>query len=130
MVQNQTEILVKDNSGILLGRCISGGCSKVGARIQIAVLKAKIVTKRKILKHKALQDLLLIQTKKAILRNDGSTLQFNGNKGVCISMDSRGRVQLGFKRINTVVPHELRKSGNLNSGLSSLNLMKVANSLM
>lgn len=131
MVQNETEIFVKDNSGALKGRCINAGKQHqaVGAKIQIAILKTKAITKKKGLKRKAIQDLLLIQTKKTIVRNDGSTIAFNGNKGVCVSTGARG-LQLGFKRINTSVPLELRRSHSLRLGLSPLNLMKLAKNVL
>ena len=67
MIQNQTKISIKDNSGLLLGRCINAGKQGVvptlGQRVKVTVLKSKAVTKRKGSKRGALQDLLLIQTK-------------------------------------------------------------------
>ena len=131
MIQNQTEIYVKDNSGILKGRCINAGKThqSVGARVKVTVSKAKVASKQKSFKRTGLQDLLIIQTKKSIVRKDGSTLMFNGNKGVCVSLTSRTKLQLGFKRINTAVVFELKKSYSLKSGLSH-NLMKLAKGLV
>lgn len=131
MIQNQTKILIKDNSGILKGRCINSGKQHqgVGMRVKIAISKAKIITKQKSVKHSGLQDLLLIQTKKAIIRNDGSTITFNGNKAVCVSLSSKTKLQLAFKRINTTVPFELKKSNSLQSQ-GPHNLMKLAKNLI
>lgn len=132
MIQNQTEILVKDNSGVLKGRCINKGkrYASAGARIKVAVLKTKAAYKqKKAFKKNALQDLLLIQTKKALIRHDGSTLTFNGNKGVCITQGQRG-LQLGFKRINTAVPFEVKQSSAFKQGLSAKNLIKLAKQSM
>ena len=42
MIQNRTKILIKDNSGVLMGRCINAG--KQGGSLQlakIAILKSK-----------------------------------------------------------------------------------------
>lgn len=132
MIQNQTEISIKDNSGLLLGRCINAGkpgvVPTVGHRIKVTVLKSKAITKRKGSKRGTLQDLLLIQTKKLICRYDGSTLRFNGNKGVCVS-GSGTKLQYGFKRINTAVTVELKKSHTLMSGYSS-NIMKLAKNIL
>ena len=125
MIQNQTEISIKDNSGLLLGRCINVGkqSGAVGQRIKVAVLKSKTMTKRKSAKRNVLQDLLLIQTKKMIYRNDGSTLRFNGNKGVCVNVGRGAKLQLGFKRITSAVAIELKKS-NRSGGLNLLKLAK------
>jgi ribosomal protein L14 len=130
MIQNQTEILIKDNSGLLLGRTINAGNTggSVGARIKVAVLKSKATSKRKSSKRNVLQDLILIQTKKVVLRNDGSSVKFDGNKGVCVSVGSRAKLQLGFKRINTTVPIELKKNNQY--GGQSLNLMKLAKNIL
>lgn len=129
MIQNQTKISIKDNSGLLLGRCINSGksCGTVCQRIKVAVLKSKATTKRKASKPNVLQDLVLIQSKKAIIRNDGSTIRFNGNKGVCVSAGRGAKLQLGFKRINTAVAVELKQSRRL--GLSS-NLIKLAKNIL
>lgn len=130
MIQNQTKIIIKDNSGVLMGRCINAGQQRgiISQLIKIAVLKSKAssrTAKRKTSKRSALQDVLLVQTKKTIHRNDGSTLQFNGNKGVCVSK-SGAQLQLGFKRINTAVTVELKKP---HRGLSP-NLIKLAKAVL
>ena len=128
MIQNRTKIIIKDNSGVLVGRCINAG--KQGSSLQlakIAILKSKttFTTKRKSSKRSALQNILLVQTKKTVHRNDGATLRFNGNKGVCVSKNG-AQLQLGFKRINTAVKVELKKSHH---GQSS-NLMKLAKAIL
>ena len=128
MIQNRTKIIIKDNSGVLMGRCINAGKQRGSLQFaKIADLKSKAVftTKRKALKRSALQDILLVQTKKTLHRNDGATLKFNGNKGVCVSK-SGTQLQLGFKRINTAVTVELKKSHH---GQSS-NLMKLAKAIL
>lgn len=134
MIQNQTEILIKDNSGMLRGRCINAGKhnqrGSVGQSVKVTVLKSKGVTKRKgglkkTVKRGDLQDLLLVQTKKLISRNDGSTLRFNGNKGVCVSGGGRGpKLQYGFKRITTAVTVELKKRHTLSYGSNVTKLAK------
>ena len=132
MIQNQTKISIKDNSGLLLGRCINAGKQGVvptlGQRVKVTVLKSKAITKRKGSKRGALQDLLLVQTKKSICRNDGSTLKFNGNKGVCVS-GSGTKFQYGFKRINTAVTVELKKSLGQYGGYGT-NIMKLAKNIL
>ena len=131
MIQNQSKIVIKDNSGLLLGRCINARkpYASVGSRIKVAVLKAKSITKRKnesnSSRNKLLQDLVLIQTKRIIIRNDGSTVKFNENRGVCVSKGRGGKLQLGFKRINSSVALELKQSQKTNA-----NLVKFAKGLI
>lgn len=136
MLQNQTKILIKDNSGLLQGKIINiSGTrkAKVGNKLKVTIMRAKLKNnmgknvkpgKLPVLRGK-LQDLLVIQTKKKINRYDGSSLKFNSNCGVCVNL-SKKRLQFGFKRINTCVPFELKNNKHWQAFKGSYNLMKLA----
>lgn len=131
MIQTQTELLIKDNSGMLKARCIDTRGKRfkgIGGHITTAILKAKAVTKQKTLRRNKIQELLIIQTKKPIRRDDGSTVTFSNNSGVCVTSGSK--VQLGFKRINTTVAIELKKYSSIKKAKGSFNLIKLAKNLV
>jgi len=131
MIQTQTKIIIKDNSGILRGRCINTRHKKpkgIGNHVSVAVTKTK-AHRQTHFKTSACQDLLIIQTKKAVHRYDGSSVQFNVNTGVCVVLNDH-KLQLGFKRINTTVPFELKKQNHIKLGQGSSNLIKLAKNLV
>lgn len=119
MIHAKTKILIKDNSDFLNAICISSNIKRgatVGSCIKVSISKMKpglslgISSKAENAKQ-SLQNLLVVQTKAAILRADGGSLHFNCNSGVSILLKKAGtkrQHQLGFKRINTAVPFELK----------------------
>lgn len=140
VIQTQTQILIKDNSGLFKGRCINKrtkSYQKIAGHITVAVTKVKALSKRKGSGsrpgHK--QDLIIIQTKKPLIRYDGSTIRFHTNCGVCINATHSGSkpkrsgsAQLGFKRIQTTVPFEL-KTG-FQGAKNGHHLIKLAKTLV
>ena len=133
MIQKGTYIKVKDNSGVLSGKCINTYKKRVAAYGELLTLGAtKVKTKLGGSKKNAFkaqpqkQALLVIQSRKLVCRLDGSSLKFNSNCGVTISKSGL-KPQLGFKRINTCVPFELKKH---NAGIPfGNNLIKLAKNL-
>lgn len=127
MIQNKTELFIKDNTGVIKGVVINSlRASSLGDKVTLAITKAKSKAgvKQKTSKLKSdLQDAVVVQTKKRVLRYDGSTIAFNSNSGVCISRSGAKSV-LGFKRINTTVPFELKRRPR------NINLIKLAKSLV
>lgn len=150
MIQVQTQVLIKDNSGLLRGKCINSitapnTTAKVGHAIKVTITKAKSKASPIISKAKqqsrlfqrsskgSLQTLLVIQTKKPIIRYDGSTVKFNTNSAVSVGLkasSSKQRLQLGFKRINSTVPFELKNKVHWQAFGPTLNLIKLAKSLL
>lgn len=142
MLQTQTKILIKDNSGLLQGKIINSGranSAALGHNVKVTITRAKSKIHRstgtkstKIQMRKGqLQNLIVIQTKKLIQRYDGSTIKFNSNCGVCIAAKQKGakkRITLGFKRINTSVPYELRWNNGLQA--ANINLLKLAKNII
>ena len=91
MIQVQTELTVADNTGARIVECIKvlGGSKRryasVGDSIVISVKEA--IPNGKVKKgsvHKA----VVVRTKKAIYRNDGSSVKFDSNAAVII--DDKG----------------------------------------
>jgi ribosomal protein L14 len=141
MIQTKTKILIKDNSDFLNANCINSNIKRsatVGSCIKVSVSKMKpgsslsISSKTENAKQ-SLQNLLIVQTKAPILRADGSSLHFNCNSGVSILLKKAGtkrQHQLGFKRINTAVPFELKNKGYMQKLKGVPNVIKLAKHLL
>ena len=84
MIQKETFLKVIDNSGGRLAKCIQvygGKSGNIGDKVLVSMQKIKnkkTLSKLKIENH-SLYKGLIIQTKKGILRQDGSKLVFNKN---------------------------------------------------
>lgn len=91
MIQKETFLKVIDNSGGRLAKCIhvyGNRAGNIGDKVLVSMQKIKnkkTVLNLKIENH-SLYKGLIIQTKKGILRNDGSKLVFNKNSIVLLTM--------------------------------------------
>jgi ribosomal protein L14 len=140
MIQTKTKIVIKDNSDFLKASCINSGVKRnatVGSCIKVSVSKIKpgssLSTSLKNAPEakQSLQHLLIVQTKAPILRADGSSLHFNFNSGVSILFKKAGtKHQLGFKRINTAVPFELKNKEYIQRLKGVPNVIKLAKHLL
>lgn len=149
MIQAQTKILIKDNSDLLEGTCINSyqkttkKAAKVGNCVKASIKKVKSnfahrntsgkSTNTGAVGKKRLNDLLIIQTKRSISRKDGSTIQFSKNCGVSIIFKKSGSKKqhlLGFKRISTTVPFELKNKMYGQRFKAAYNIIKVAKNLI
>nr|YP_009183736.1 ribosomal protein L14 [Ulva prolifera]YP_009239269.1 ribsomal protein L14 [Ulva linza]ALN38266.1 ribosomal protein L14 [Ulva prolifera]AML80554.1 ribsomal protein L14 [Ulva prolifera]AML80592.1 ribsomal protein L14 [Ulva linza]QZJ45959.1 ribosomal protein L14 [Ulva prolifera] len=153
MVQTQTKISIKDNSDFLQGQCINFAkkntkkAAKIGNCVKVSILKVKPTavysqeykkaaggkTSMSNTKKNSLQDLLLVQVKAPTCRKDGSTIQFYSNCGVCVVFKKAGankQHQLGFKRVNTTVPFELKNKVYAQQFKAAYNVIKVAKNLL
>ena len=110
MIQVQTELSVADNTGAKIVECIKvlGGSKRryasIGDSIVVSVKEA--IPNGKVKKgtvHKA----VIVRTKKAIYRNDGSNLKFDNN--AVVITDEKGE-PVGT-RIFGPVTRELRSKG-------------------
>jgi ribosomal protein L14 len=140
MIQTQTHILIKDNSDYLNGKCVNKGWKKtagVGNVIKISISKVRSGTRPPLgLVHgntkKKLHDILIIQTKKPLRRKDGASLECNCNSGVGVVYKKgalKKQHQLGFKRINTTVPFELKHTAHVQKFKGAYNVIKLAKNL-
>ena len=110
MIQVQTELMVADNTGAKRIECIKvlGGSKRryasIGDTIVVAIKEA--MPKGKV-KKGTVQKAIIVRTKKAIYRKDGSTVKFDNNAVVII--DEKGE-PMGT-RIFGPVTKELRTKG-------------------
>ena len=153
MIQTQTKISIKDNSDFLQGECINVAkkntkkAAKIGHCVKVSISKVKPTatysqeykkaaggkTSMINIKKNSLQDLLLVQVKSPTYRKDGSTIQFDSNCGVCVVFKKSGtnkQHQLGFKRVNTTVPFELKNKVYAQEFKAAYNVIKVAKNLL
>lgn len=151
MIQTQTKIKIKDNGDFLQGQCINFAkkkikkAAKIGHCVKVSVTKVKPTalysqdskksatgskrTSMLNIKKNSLQDVLLVQVKAPTLRKDGSTIQFYSNCGVCVVFKPKQH-QLGFKRVNTTVPFELKNKVYAQRFKAAYNVIKVAKNLL
>nr|YP_010021533.1 ribsomal protein L14 [Ulva sp. A AF-2021]QOL10374.1 ribsomal protein L14 [Ulva sp. A AF-2021] len=153
MIQTQTKISIKDNSDFLQGKCINFAkkntkkAAKIGHCVKVSISKIKPTalhsqeykkatggkTSMVNIKKNSLQDLLLVQVKAQTCRKDGSTIQFYSNCGVCVVFKKAGANKqhlLGFKRVNTTVPFELKNKVYAQKFKAAYNVIKVAKNLL
>lgn len=150
MIQTKTKILIKDNSPLLEANCInysnnssSKKGAKIGSCIKISVSKIKSTLNkdrsasapalRETSIGRPLHSVLVIQTKALAHRGDGSTLQFNCNSGVSIILKKAGTKksqQLGFKRVNSTIPFELKNKAHMQKVKIASSVVKLAKHLL
>jgi len=127
MLQAQSHLYIKDNSASMAGRCINTHgkpwCA-VGDTCTVAITKAKKALGLKTNKVSKTQQLLILQTKKAFRRPDGSFVKFSANAAAVYNITKKTSSTLGFKRINTSVAFELKKTNK--KIFSGKNLIKLA----
>ena len=110
MIQVQTELSVADNTGARIVECIKvlGGSKRRYASVgDIIVISVKDAIPKGKVKKGAVHKAVIVRTKKAIHRNDGSKVKFDTNAAVIT--DDKGE-PLGT-RIFGPVTRELRLKG-------------------
>lgn len=88
MIQQMTELGVADNSGAKLLRCIKvlGGTKRRYATIgDVIVVSIKEAIPRSKVKKGEIKKAVVVRTKKAIKRSDGSSIRFDENSAVLIT---------------------------------------------
>jgi len=90
MIQMETKLIVADNSGAKLAKCIKvlGGSnhmiSKVGDVIRISITDVSATSK---IKKGSVALAVIIRTKSTIKRSDGSIIKFGDNAVVLVDKD-------------------------------------------
>ena len=110
MIQVQTELNVADNTGAKTVECIKvlGGSKRRYASIgDLIVISVKDVIPNGKVKKGSVHKAVVVRTKKAIYRNDGSAVKFDNN--AVVITDEKGE-PLGT-RIFGPVTRELRSKG-------------------
>mgnify|MGYP001309918290 CR=1 FL=1 len=110
MIQVQTKLTVADNTGARIVQCIKviGGSKRRFASIgDIIVVSVKEAIPNGKVKKGTVQKAIVVRTRYAVHRNDGSTVKFDNNAAVII--DDKGE-PIGT-RIFGPVTRELRLKG-------------------
>lgn len=90
MIQNQTVANVADNTGAKKVMCIKvlGGSKRKYARVgDVIVVAVKAASVKGVVKNHTVQRAVVVRTKKAIRREDGSYLSFDDNAVVIVNND-------------------------------------------
>jgi large subunit ribosomal protein L14 len=110
MIQQETRLKVADNSGAKEILCIRvlGGTGRRYARVgDIIVAAVKEANPTGGTKKKSVVKAVVVRTRDAILRQDGSTIAFDENAAVIINDDKSPKAT----RVFGPVPRELRDMG-------------------
>lgn len=110
MIQQESRLVVCDNSGAKEILCIRvlGGTRRRYARVgDIIVATVKQASPNGTVKKKSVVRAVVVRSRKAIKRKDGSTIKFDDNAAVIINDDKQPRAT----RIFGPVPRELRDLG-------------------
>ena len=110
MIQPQTLLNVADNTGAKKVMCIKvlGGSKKRYARIgDLIVVAVKSASVKGVVKNHTVQRCVVVRTKKAIRRNDGSYLKFDDNAVVVVGTDGMPK----GTRVFGPIARELRSFG-------------------
>ncbi|PIP29974.1 50S ribosomal protein L14 [Candidatus Jorgensenbacteria bacterium CG10_big_fil_rev_8_21_14_0_10_54_38] len=109
MIQERSIIKVADNSGAKIVRCfrIPGGTRRRYARIgDILVASVRVTEPRKQVKKKDIVRALVVRTRNALHRPDGSSVRFDENAVVLLDKkEPRG------SRVFGPVPREIKEKG-------------------
>lgn len=110
MIQQESRLIVCDNSGAKEILCIRvlGGTRRRYARVgDIIVATVKEANATGNVKKKSVVKAVVVRTRDAIKRRDGSTIRFDDNAAVIIGEDKNPKAT----RIFGPVPRELRDLG-------------------
>lgn len=110
MIQQETRLKVTDNSGAKEILCIRvlGGTRKRTAQVgDVIVATVKQANPTGNVKKKTVVKAVVVRTRNAIKRKDGSTIRFDDNAAVIINDDKNPKAT----RVFGPVPRELRDLG-------------------
>lgn len=111
MIQPQTIVKIADNTGAKIGRIfkVLGSSRKRYARIGDVVMLSVIVAEpRKLVKKKDMLYAVVVRTKKAYRRKDGSYIKFDENAVVVIE---KGKLEPRANRVFGPIPREIAELG-------------------
>ncbi|MBI5413718.1 50S ribosomal protein L14 [Candidatus Peregrinibacteria bacterium] len=110
MIQQVTRLIVTDNSGAKLAKCIKvlGGTRRRYCSIgDVVVVSIKQALPRGQVKKKAIERAVVVRTHKEIRRKDGSYIRFDDNACVIITKEGEPK----GTRVFGPVARELREKG-------------------
>ncbi len=111
MIQPQSIVKIADNTGAKVGRIfkVLGGSKKHYARIgDVVVLAVQVAEPRKMVKKKDVLYGVVVRTKQAMRRKDGSYIRFDENAVVIID---KGKKEPRANRVFGPIPREIAELG-------------------
>ncbi len=118
MIQPRSIVKITDNSGGKIGRIfkVLGGAKKRTASIgDLVVLSVQVADSRKSVKKKDVLTALVVRTRDAFRRKDGSYMRFDDNAVVIIEKAKKGN-EIKAGRIFGPIPREIIERGYQNAG--------------
>jgi len=113
MIQERSVLKVADNSGAKVVRCfrILGGSKRRYAGVgDVVVASVQSAEPRKTVKKKDVVKVLVVRTKNALRRKDGSYVRFDENAVILVDIKKDEVLPLGT-RIFGPLPRELKEKG-------------------
>ena len=111
MIQNETLVKITDNAGGTVGKVfkILGSAHKRYATLgEIVVISVKVATPRKGVKKKDVHQAVVVRTRNAFRRKDGSYIRFDDNAVVILE---KGKQDPKAGRVFGPIPRELSEKG-------------------
>jgi large subunit ribosomal protein L14 len=111
MIQTRTLVKIADNAGGTLGQVIKilGSSKKrYGSLGELVVISVKIATPRKGVKKKDVHEAVIVRTRNAYRRKDGSYIRFDDNAVVILE---KGKLDPKAGRVFGPIPRELAEKG-------------------
>jgi len=114
MIQDRSLVVIADNTGAKVGRIfkVLGGSKKRIARIgDIVVLSVQVAEPRKMVKKKEVLTAVVVRTKTAYRRTDGSYIRFDDNAVVILSKNAKDPFEPKANRVFGPIPREIVELG-------------------
>lgn len=111
MIQPQTLVKITDNAGGTVGQVfkVLGASKKRYATIgDIVVIAVKVATPRKAVKKKDVHQAVVVRTRNAYRRKDGSYIRFDDNAVVILE---KGKLDPKAGRVFGPIPREIAERG-------------------
>ena len=111
MIQNETLVKITDNAGGTVGKVfkVLGSAHKRYATLgEIVIISVKVATPRKAVKKKDVHQAVVVRTRDAYRRRDGSYIRFDDNAVVLLE---KGKLDPKAGRVFGPIPRELAELG-------------------
>ena len=111
MIQTETLVKITDNGGGTVGKVfkVLGSAHKRYARLgEIVIISVKVATPRKAVKKKDVNQAVVVRTRSAFRRKDGSYIRFDDNAVVILE---KGKKDPKAGRVFGPIPRELAEKG-------------------
>lgn len=111
MIQTQSIVKIADNSGAKIGRVfkVLGGSKRRYARIgDMVIISVQVAEPRKMVKKKEVLYAVVVRSRQATRRADGSYIRFDENAVVIIDKDKK---EPRANRVFGPIPREISEAG-------------------